>query len=170
MKIENFIRDISDFPKPGIQFKDITPLLLNYNALVACANQLADLVPVNTSIDKVIGVESRGFIMGAMLAERLQAGFIPVRKKGKLPHTIISKEYDLEYGSDTLEIHADAISKGEHILVHDDVLATGGTASTVCSLVEELGGVVIQCNFIIELNALKGRDHLHVPVAAVLQY
>jgi len=170
MNIQDFIREIPDFPKPGIRFKDITPLLLNHDALVSTADQLAGLVPKDIKIDKVIGIEARGFIIGAMLAERLEAGFIPVRKKGKLPYTVTSKKYGLEYGEDTLEIHTDAIKKGERVLVHDDVLATGGTASAVCELVKELGGVVVQCNFIMELTFLKGRDRLEAPIQSLLDY
>lgn len=170
MNIQDFVRDIPDFPKPGILFKDITPLLSNHTALVQCANQLADLSPKDIKIDKVIGIESRGFIIGAMIAERLEAGFIPVRKKGKLPYQVKSKDYGLEYGQDTLEIHIDAIKKGEKVLIHDDVLATGGTADAVCKLVEELGGVVVQCNFIMELDFLNGRDKLKRPVSALLNY
>ncbi len=170
MNIQDFIRDIPDFPKPGILFKDITPLLSNHDALVGCANKLADLSPKDIKIDKVIGIESRGFIIGGMIAERLQAGFVPVRKKGKLPYQVKSKDYGLEYGQDTLEIHVDAIGKGEKVLIHDDVLATGGTANAVCKLVEELGGVVVQCNFIMELDFLNGRDKLNSPVSALVKY
>ncbi|GAA4271148.1 adenine phosphoribosyltransferase [Aquimarina gracilis] len=170
MDIQDFIRDIPDFPKPGILFKDITPLLSNHEALVGCANRLAKLSPDNVKIDKVIGIESRGFIIGSMIAERLEAGFVPVRKKGKLPYQVKSKDYGLEYGKDTLEIHVDAIKKGEKVLIHDDVLATGGTAEAVCNLVEELGGEVVQCNFIMELDFLNGRDKLNSPVSSLLSY
>lgn len=170
MKIEDYIRDVSDFPKPGILFKDITPLLGNHRAFISCVDQLVDLTPKNVKIDKVIGIEARGFIMGSLIAERLKAGFVPVRKKGKLPYSVKSKRYGLEYGEDTLEIHIDAVKAGENILIHDDVLATGGTAKAVCDLVKELGGVVIQCNFIMELDFLKGRDTLTVPVSALLKY
>ncbi|WP_106791691.1 adenine phosphoribosyltransferase [Aquimarina sp. Aq78] len=170
MNIQDYIRDIADFPKPGILFKDITPLLANHKALVSCADQLAGLCPSDIKIDKVIGIEARGFIIGTMIAERLQAGFIPVRKKGKLPYDVKSKNYGLEYGEDTLEIHIDAIKAGENVLIHDDVLATGGTAKAVCDLVKELGGVVVQCNFIIELEFLNGKDKLDVPKSALLKY
>ena len=170
MKIEDYIRDVSDFPKPGILFKDITPLLGNHKAFISCADQLVDLIPKNVNIDKVIGIEARGFIMGSLIAERLKAGFVPVRKKGKLPNDVRSKRYGLEYGEDTLEIHIDAITAGGNVLIHDDVLATGGTAKAVCDLVKELGGVVVQCNFIIELDFLKGRDKLTVPASALLKY
>ncbi|WP_062060070.1 adenine phosphoribosyltransferase [Aquimarina longa] len=170
MNIQDYIRDITDFPKPGILFKDITPLLANPKALISCADQLVELCPEATRIDKVIGIEARGFIMGSMIAERLKAGFIPVRKKGKLPYDVNSKSYNLEYGKDSLEIHVDAIKEGEYVLIHDDVLATGGTAKAVCDLVEELGGVVVQCNFIMELGFLKGREQLNTPVSALLKY
>ncbi|MEW7292477.1 adenine phosphoribosyltransferase [Aquimarina sp. 2304DJ70-9] len=170
MNIQDFIRDIPDFPKPGILFKDITPLLANHKALISCADQLANFCPEHTKIDKVIGIESRGFIIGGMIAERLDAGFVPVRKKGKLPYDVKSKSYGLEYGEDTLEIHTDAIAPGEHVLIHDDVLATGGTAKAVCDLVQELGGVVVQCNFIMKLDFLNGKDKLSVPVSALLNY
>ncbi|PKV52554.1 adenine phosphoribosyltransferase [Aquimarina sp. MAR_2010_214] len=170
MNIQDYVRDIADFPKPGILFKDITPLLANHQALVSCADQLAGLCPSDIKIDKVIGIEARGFIIGSMIAERLQAGFIPIRKKGKLPYDVKSKNYDLEYGEDTLEIHIDAIKAGENVLIHDDVLATGGTAKAVCDLVKELGGVVVQCNFIMELEFLNGKDKLDVPKSALLKY
>ncbi len=170
MKLENYIRDIADFPKPGITFKDITPLFLNHEALVSCANQLAELSPKEIKIDKVVGIEARGFILGSMIAERLNAGFVPVRKKGKLPYETKSKNYGLEYGEDTLEIHIDAIKPGEHVLIHDDVLATGGTANAVCSLVEELGGIIVQCSFIIELGFLKGRERCQAPLVSLLKY
>ncbi len=170
MKLEKYIRNIPDFPKPGIVFKDITPLLANYEALTSCASKLADLSPIDIKIDKVIGVESRGFIIGGMIAERLQAGFVPVRKQGKLPYQVKSRAYGLEYGDDAIEIHIDAIKPGEHVLVHDDVLATGGTARAVCDLVEELGGIVVQCNFIMKLDFLKGSDRLKYPVASLLSY
>ncbi|WP_299313908.1 adenine phosphoribosyltransferase [uncultured Aquimarina sp.] len=170
MNIQELIRDIPDFPKPGIIFKDITPLLADAYALVYCADQLAGLCPAHVNIDKVIGIEARGFILGGMIAQRLNAGFIPVRKKGKLPSKVNSKSYGLEYGEDVLEIHKDAIKAGEHILIHDDVLATGGTAKAVCELVEELGGIVVQCNFIMELDFLNGKDRLQTTVASLLNY
>ena len=170
MKLEEYIRDIADFPKLGILFKDITPLLSNPDALIDCVNRLEALIPDDVKIDKVIGIESRGFIMGAMIAERLKAGFVPVRKKGKLPYNTKSISYGLEYGEDTLEIHIDAIKPGEKVLIHDDVLATGGTAEAVCKLVEDLGGVIVQCNFIMELIFLEGRTKLTSPVAALLKY
>lgn len=159
MDIKSYIRDIPDFPKKGIVFKDITPLLKNPDLLKATTDRLLDMVG-NYSIDKVIGMESRGFIFGPMLAERLNAGFVPVRKPGKLPAETLSESFELEYGTDTLEIHVDAIKKGDRVLIHDDVIATGGTAAAVCKLVEKLGGKVVQLNFLIELEFLQGREKL----------
>ncbi len=159
MSLEKYIRDIQDFPKEGIMFKDITPLLINAEARKKCLDLLVAAVS-NQRIDKVIGVESRGFFFGMLLAQELNTGFIPVRKPNKLPYEIIAATYDLEYGTDSLEIHSDAIQKGDRILIHDDVLATGGTAKAVCELVERLGGVIVQCNFLIELTFLNGREKL----------
>ncbi|WP_378188462.1 adenine phosphoribosyltransferase [Aquimarina sp. W85] len=169
MDLQNYIRDISDFPKPGVVFKDITPLLGNAEALKVCANALKNLYQ-GKQVDKVIGIEARGFIFGAMLAERLGAGFVPVRKKGKLPYEVVSKAYSLEYGEDVLEIHKDAIQPGDRVLIHDDVLATGGTARAVCDLVKEAGGIVVQCNFIIKLEFLNGEDKLDAPVASLFTF
>ncbi|PKL81103.1 MAG: adenine phosphoribosyltransferase [Ignavibacteriae bacterium HGW-Ignavibacteriae-4] len=159
MNLKDYIRDIPDFPKPGILFRDITPLLDNPEANKQATLSLIDLAK-DLKIDKVIGIESRGFFFGTLIAEKLNAGFVPVRKPNKLPFDILSQEFQLEYGTDRLEIHKDAISKGDRVLVHDDVLATGGTAEAACKLVEELGGEVVQCNFLIELSFLKGRDKL----------
>ena len=170
MNLKEYIREIPDFPKPGINFKDITPLLSDHKALINAIDGLVDLCPENIHIDKVIGIESRGFILAPMLASKLNAGFVPVRKSGKLPFKVKSKSYDLEYGQDTLEIHEDAITKGENILIHDDVLATGGTARAVSELVQELGGNIIQCNFILELSFLQGRQKLNVPTTSLLNY
>ncbi len=170
MELKPFIRDINNFPKDGIVFKDITPLLNDAKALAAASHKLLELV-ANQKIDKVVGMESRGFFFAPLLASHLNAGFIPVRKSGKLPYETISEGYSLEYGDDRLEIHADAIVKGERILIHDDVLATGGTAKAVCQLVERLGGQIVQCNFLIELDFLKGRDKLKgYPVKSILHY
>lgn len=159
MSIENYIRDIQDFPKPGIGFKDITPLLANPEASKECLELLISGLN-GQKVDKVIGVESRGFFFGTLLANRLNAGFVPVRKPKKLPFSTISATYELEYGTDTLEIHTDAIKKGDKVLIHDDVLATGGTAKAVCELVEKLGGEIIQVNFIMELTFLNGREKI----------
>ena len=170
MQLQDYIRDIQDFPKPGIIFKDITPLLCEANAYAKAATQLHSLIE-NEHIDIVVGVESRGFFFGGVLAKKLNAGFVPVRKPGKLPFDTVSQTYDLEYGTDTLEIHKDAIKPGDKVLLHDDVLATGGTAAAVVKLVEKLGGEVVQCNFLIELDFLSGRDKLpNQKIAAVIHY
>jgi adenine phosphoribosyltransferase len=170
MDFKKYVRDIPDFPKEGISFKDITPLLQDAEALASAAEALFELIK-NKKVDKVVGMESRGFIFAPWLATRLKAGFVPVRKRGKLPHQIISETYELEYGTDVLEIHMDSILKGEKVLIHDDVLATGGTAKAVCKLIEKLGGEVVQCNFLMELKFLKGRDKLAgYPVEALIQY
>lgn len=159
MNLQDYIRDIPNFPKPGILFKDITPLLNDPKPSKFALDSLLELTS-DLKIDKVIGVESRGFFFGTLIADKLNAGFIPVRKPNKLPSDKLSQEFQLEYGTDRLEIHKDAISNGERVLIHDDVLATGGTAEAVCKLVEELGGEVVQCNFLIELSFLNGRDKL----------
>ncbi len=148
-----------NFPKDGVIFKDITSLLQNPKALNETANALYDLLD-GQKIDKVVGMESRGFIFGPMLAHKLNAGFVPVRKPGKLPSTTLSETYDLEYGTDTLEIHVDGIEKGDKVLIHDDVLATGGTAKATCNLIERLGGEIVQCNFLIELTFLEGGSRI----------
>lgn len=170
MDFNAYIRDVKDFPKQGIVFKDITPLLQDARVLQKAAEKLLDLVE-GQHIDKVVGVDSRGFIFASLLAYKLNAGFVPVRKKGKLPFDKITASYDLEYGSDILEIHKDAIKPGDKVLVHDDVLATGGTAEAVCKLVEKLGGEVVQCNFLIHLTFLKGADKLNgYPIKSLLEY
>lgn len=159
MDFSTYIRDIEDFPEPGVLFKDITPLLKDPQALAAAADKLYSMTK-DYRIDKVVGVDSRGFIFAPLLATKLGAGFVPVRKVGKLPYKTAAQSYDLEYGTDTLEIHIDAIKEGEKVLVHDDVLATGGTAKAVCALVEQLGGVVVQCNFLVHLSFLPGTEKL----------
>ena len=170
MNIENYIRDIQDFPKPGIGFKDITPLLNNPEATSGCLELLACTL-ADKKINKVIGVESRGFFFGILLAQKLNAGFVPVRKPKKLPFETISASYELEYGTDTLEMHIDAIQKGDKVLIHDDVLATGGTAKAVCELVEQLGGEIVQMNFLMELSFLNGREKLgNKEIFAALTY
>lgn len=159
MKIEDFFRDIPNFPKEGILFKDITPLLLNPEATQLCLTTLAETIK-DKKINKVVGVESRGFFFGMLLSQYLHAGFVPVRKPKKLPYKTISASYALEYGTDSLEIHVDAIQPGDKVLIHDDVLATGGTAEAVCKLVEQLGGEIVQINFLMELSFLNGREKL----------
>lgn len=160
MDLKFYIRDVADFPKPGIVFKDITPLLQNGKALQNVAEELVLLVG-DVKVDKVVGMESRGFIFGPLLAHKLGAGFVPVRKPRKLPAAKISETFALEYGTDTLEMHVDAIKEGERVLIHDDVLATGGTASAVAKLVERAGGEIIQFNFLLELEFLNGRDKIN---------
>ena len=170
IKISDFIRDIADFPKEGILFKDITPLLQNPVAMREATEQLCENL-LSTKINKVVGVESRGFIFGALIAARLGVGFVPVRKPGKLPYRTISATYALEYGQDTLEIHEDAIESGDNVLVHDDLLATGGTAEATCSLINQLGGEVVQLSFLLELSFLKGREKLSsYQVSSLIQY
>ncbi len=171
MDIETYIRDIQDFPKEGIVFKDITPLLSNKDAFAKAQNTLRGLIPNDIEIDKVVGIEARGFFFGPLLARQLNAGFVPVRKPNKLPHTTISQEYALEYGTDVLEIHKDAIQPGDKVLLHDDILATGGTAQAVVQLIETLGGTVVQCNFLIQLGFLNGKEKLpNIPVASAITY
>jgi adenine phosphoribosyltransferase len=157
--ITDLVRDIVDYPTPGVTFRDITPLLGDPEAFARSVNELVDRF-VDVPVDRVLGVEARGFILAAPVAYRMNAGFVPVRKAGKLPWAVAREEYDLEYGSDKLEIHRDAIHPGERILVIDDVLATGGTAAATCRLVEALGGVVAGLGFLIELPALGGRAAL----------
>jgi adenine phosphoribosyltransferase len=153
------IRDIPDFPTPGIQFKDITPLLLDPAALDAAVTGLAEWSrPRDVSF--VVAAEARGFILGAALARELGAGFVPARKPGKLPSETISAEYILEYGVDALELHADAIAHGGRVLIHDDLLATGGTARALADLVEQIGGQVVGFAFLVELGFLGGRAKL----------
>jgi adenine phosphoribosyltransferase len=157
--LKDLIRDIPDFPQPGVAFKDITPLLANGEALSWCVRTLADAF-AERPIDKVIGVEARGFILAAPVAVRLGAGFVPVRKAGKLPWKTKAESYDLEYGVDSLEIHCDALEAGEHVLIIDDVLATGGTAVATSRLARALGAEVAGFGCVIELAWLGGRGKL----------
>jgi adenine phosphoribosyltransferase len=153
------IRDIPDYPKPGIVFKDITPLFLDPQALNHAIDLLAGYAR-DRDVDCVVAAEARGFVLGGAVAARLGAGFIPARKKGKLPHDVSAVEYALEYGLDTIEIHSDALAHGTRVLVHDDLIATGGTAAACCELVEKAGAEVVGCAFVIELGFLNGRDKL----------
>jgi adenine phosphoribosyltransferase len=158
-QIEALIRDVPDFPEPGVVFKDITPVLADPIAF----STIIDLIVVHFgrgNVDKVVGIEARGFILGAPVAYHFGAGVIPVRKKGKLPHDTIDEEYALEYGTAALEIHKDAFRPGERVLIVDDVLATGGTAKAAASLVERIGGKVCGIATLIELDFLHGRDKL----------
>lgn len=169
-KLRRLIRDIPDFPKPGILFRDITPLLADPSGLALAVELLANPFR-GKNIDLVVGAESRGFIFGTAVACCLSAGFVIVRKPGKLPHKRISKSYDLEYGKDTLEMHADAIVKGQRVLIVDDLLATGGTMKACCELVEHLGGNIAGVAVLIELTGLGGREKLTPnDVHAVIQY
>ncbi len=153
------IRDIPDFPQAGIVFKDITPLMADATALTEAVRRLAEFArPLR--VDCVVAAEARGFLLGPALALELGAGFALARKPGKLPYETVSAEYELEYGASVLELHTDAVSSGRRVLVHDDLLATGGTAATLCELVERLGGEVVGCGFLIELAFLHGRSRL----------
>jgi adenine phosphoribosyltransferase len=157
--IRSRIRDIPDFPKPGIVFKDITPLLADPAAFGACLELLEDRLK-GVDIDTIMGIESRGFIFGAALAYKMQKPFVPARKPGKLPYDKVKVEYSLEYGTDALEVHRDAIGKGDRVLILDDLLATGGTASGTCQLVRKLGGEVAAVAFVVELAFLNGAAKL----------
>jgi len=163
------IRNIPDFPNPGIQFKDITPLLSNPDTLELTSQVLARPFR-HKQIDYVIGLESRGFLFGTNLAQDLHAGFIPIRKPGKLPAETISATYALEYGEDTIEMHKDAFNKGARVLIHDDLIATGGSAKAATQLVEKMGGEVVGYSFIVELKALDGKNNLtkDVPVEVLI--
>ena len=164
------IRDIPDFPRQGIVFKDITPLLLDPVALDAAVSQLAAYA-APLGVEYVVAAEARGFILGAALARELGAGFVPARKPGKLPHDTVSAEYTLEYGLDALEVHADAVAGGARVLIHDDLLATGGTARALCDLVAGLGAEIVGCAFLVELSFLGGRARLDpFEVHALLEY
>ncbi len=153
------IHDIADFPKPGILFKDITTLLKDGDAFRASIDGMLEKIGSRT-VDVVVGLESRGFIFGAPIAYKLGVGFVPVRKLGKLPADVVSVEYDLEYGSATLEMHKDAFPRGAKVLIVDDLLATGGTVAGTIELTKQLGGEIVACAFLIELTALHGRDRL----------
>jgi adenine phosphoribosyltransferase len=153
------IRDIPDYPKPGILFKDITPLLLDPAALDQAVGELGEWARPR-QVDFVVAAEARGFILGGALARELGAGFVPARKPGKLPHEVVAAEYILEYGVDALEMHADALAHGARVLVHDDLLATGGTARALCDLVVNRGAQVVGCAFVVELSFLAGRERL----------
>ncbi len=157
--IRDHIRDIADYPRPGVVFRDITPLLGHPPSFGRAVDDLVARFS-DVDVDRVVGIESRGFILAAPVAYRLRAGFAPVRKAGKLPWAVAREEYKLEYGSDKLEIHRDAVLPGERVLVVDDVLATGGTATATSRLVETLGGIVVGLGFLIEITELKGRLQL----------
>jgi adenine phosphoribosyltransferase len=169
-ELARYVRNIPDFPKKGIMFRDITTLLKDGVALRESTDILYERYK-DKKISKVVCVEARGFILGGVLATRLGAGFVPIRKKGKLPAETLREEYALEYGTDTVEIHKDAITPGEQCLLHDDLLATGGTMLACAKLVRNVGGVVVGISFLIELDFLKGRDKLKgFDVHSIIQY
>jgi adenine phosphoribosyltransferase len=170
MDLGEHIRDIPDFPKPGILFKDITPLLLDADALSQAVSGIAEWTrPRN--VDFVVAAEARGFILGGAIARELGVGFVPARKPGKLPHETVAAEYILEYGVDALEMHADALADGARVLLHDDLLATGGTAAALAELIESTGAEIVGCAFLVELAFLRGRDRLEgYDVHALLSY
>lgn len=168
--IKDLVRDVRDYPKPGIVFKDITPILSNIDALRTSIKEMAAPF-TNLGIDIVVGIESRGFIFGAPIADLLNAGFVPVRKPGKLPWKTKSVSYELEYGTDALEIHEDAITEGQNVLIVDDLLATGGTTEATCKLVSKLGGNIKGLSVLIELEDLNGRKRLNqYNVHSLVQY
>ncbi len=169
MDLYNYIRNVPDFPKPGVQFKDLTTLWKDPEAFRLSIDSLFERYR-NNRINKIVGAESRGFIVGSPLAYLLGAGFVPVRKKGKLPYRQVEVTYELEYGTDTLTMHEDAIKKGENVLIVDDLLATGGTVKAVVELVNKLGGKVMEAAFIVELEFLGGRKAIDVPVHSLLKY
>lgn len=170
MELKDYIRNIPDYPKKGILFRDITTLLQNKDAFKFAIDKMSEQVS-NEKIDFIVGAESRGFLIGAALAYKMNCGFIPVRKKGKLPYKTISEEYALEYGTDTLFMHEDAIKKGERVLIVDDLIATGGTALAMIKMVEKLGGIVVGSSFLIELKELDGRKEISkYPVNVLIQY
>ncbi|MHC4984260.1 MAG: adenine phosphoribosyltransferase [Planctomycetota bacterium] len=159
LRLEDFIRDVPDFPKKGIIFKDITPLLASPEAVRQAADRLAEPF-ASAGVEIVTGIESRGFIFGSLVAERFGAGFVPIRKPGKLPCETVSASYELEYGTDSVEMHADAVKAGQKVLMVDDLLATGGTMAAACELVGKLGGRIVGISFLIELCFLNGRAKL----------
>ena len=170
MELKNYIREIKDYPKEGILFRDITTLLKDKDAFKFAIDSMANQV-YDKKIDLVVGAESRGFLIGSALAYRLNVGFIPVRKKGKLPYKTISEEYALEYGTDTLYMHEDSIVNGQNVLIVDDLIATGGTASAMIKMVERLGGNVVGTSFLIELSDLDGKKEIDkYPINVLIKY
>ena len=168
--LRSYVREIADYPTEGVNFRDITPLLGDAHAFAQSVDAIVDEFSA-IAVDRVVGVDSRGFIFGAPVAHRLGAGFVPVRKPGKLPWAVVREEYQLEYGVDKLEVHRDAIHPGERILIVDDVLATGGTAQATARLVETLGGIVAGLAFLVEIDELDGRSRLgNRPVWSLLHY
>ena len=169
-EIERAIRNVPDFPKPGIQFKDITPLLADARLFAGAIDLLTEKFKPG-SVDAVVGIDARGFIFAAAAAVKLQAGFIPVRKKGKLPFTTIEQDYALEYGHATVAIHTDALKPGSRVLLVDDLLATGGTSAAAVALVQKRGGIILEAGFLIELKFLNGREKLSgIPIRSLVSY
>ena len=171
-KIKTKIRTIPNWPKPGVMFRDITTLLQDAPMFKHTIDMLKERY-TNVEVDVIVGVESRGFIIGAALAHSLNKGFVPIRKKGKLPYETESQEYELEYGTDVIEIHKDAIKKGQKVLLVDDLIATGGTALAACKLIEKLGGQLVECCFVIDLPDLQGRKKLEeagYPVFSLVEF
>ncbi|MEM1295266.1 MAG: adenine phosphoribosyltransferase [Verrucomicrobiota bacterium] len=170
-KLRAAVRDVPDFPKPGVLFKDITPLLEDPHLFDLSVNALLEPI-ADTRIDKIVGIDARGFIFGAAAAQKLNAGLVLIRKKGKLPFTTHSLSYALEYGEGVIEIHTDSIKEGENVLILDDLLATGGTAAAAQQLVEKVGGTLVATGFLIELDFLKGRERLaaNSQTYAILNY
>jgi len=170
MDLKKLIRDVPNFPIKGIIFKDITPLLKDPKGYSETLDKLYNLSK-NMGITKVIGIESRGFIFGGALAEKLGAGFVPIRKPGKLPSETVTESYELEYGIDSIEIHKDALEHGDKVLLHDDLLATGGTMEAACKLVEKLGAEIVQISFLINLTFLNGKDKLkQYDIRSLIEY
>ncbi len=170
LELDDFIRDVADFPKPGITFKDITPLLANPRALGMAIDLMAEQV-AGLEIDVIAAAEARGFLFAAPLALKMDIGMVPIRKPGKLPYKKHSYSYDLEYGSDTLEMHVDGVNPGQNVLVVDDLLATGGTVEACCKMIEDCGAHVAGCLFLIELGFLAGKEKLKkYPTVSVLNY
>lgn len=170
MELKDYIRSIQDYPKEGILFRDITTLLKDKDVFKLAIDKMAEQVK-DKKVDLIVGAESRGFLIGSALAYKMNCGFIPVRKKGKLPYKTISEEYALEYGTDTLYMHEDAIKKGDNVLVVDDLIATGGTALAMIKMVEKLGGNVIGSSFLIELEELNGRKEIEkYPINILIKY
>lgn len=169
-ELQNAIRNIPDFPKPGIQFKDITPVLADPRLFAASIQMLIGQWQPGT-VDAVVGIDARGFILAGAVALQLQTGFVPVRKKGKLPYSVMEQEFALEYGTNTIAIHTDAVRAGSRILLIDDLLATGGTAEAAANLLTKLGAQILEVSFLVELRSLAGREKLkHYPVRSLVVY
>lgn len=169
-ELKQLIREVPDFPSEGISFKDVTPLLANQTALRSAVDLLQAQLEPASAVDIVVGAEARGFLLGPAIAMRLGAGFVPARRPGKLPGHTESAEYQLEYGIDALHVHRDAFDHGARVLVHDDLIATGGTAAAIAGLVESLGGVIVAYSFLVELTALRGRERLASPVHSLIEF